>query len=55
MSELGGDQHLPESYHDHLSFRQSSGCESSRGVGSCEDGGHEQSESVPGSGTRRES
>ena len=55
MSELGGDEHLPKSNHDHLSFRQSSGCESSRGGGSCQDSGTEESPSEAGSGIGRES
>mgnify|MGYP004037299485 CR=1 FL=1 len=55
MSELGGDQHLPDPNHDHLSSRQSSGCESSRVDGSCQDSGSELSEFVPSSGIRRES
>ena len=55
MSELGGDEHLPKSNHDHLSFRQSSGCESSRGGSSCQDSGTEESQSEAGSGIGRES
>ena len=55
MSELGGDEHLPKSNHDHLSFRQSSRCESSRGGGSCQDSGSEETQSQASFGTGRES